>query len=136
FKILSARSPDNRYELIFDGYQCVVEQEGRIEIGGEPDSAPLLLDLKRRQSNRFEFCGPSVCAFHWGAWLSPSRFVLAGTLQDEKHMGIRGRVQVYSLQDSTVTTYVTRPVHSSRTGTYQSAWESWVASRYRATKQV
>jgi hypothetical protein len=136
FKILSARSPDGRYDLIFDRYQCITEEGDKVEIGGDADSAPLLLDTKNKISNRFEFCGPGTCVFHWGAWTSPAQFVLAGTQYDEKHMGIRGRIQVYSLRDSTVTTYLTRPLHSSRAATYQAAWESWVLSQYRATKQV
>jgi uncharacterized protein (DUF2249 family) len=136
FRILSARSPDGRYDLIFDRYQCVLEDGEEIEIGGDADSAPLLLDLKRGVANQFDFCGPSSCAFQWGVWVSPTRFALAGTLLDERTMGTRGRVQVYSIADSTVTTYVTRPVHSSRSTIYQSAWESWVRSSYRAMKQV
>ena len=136
FRILSARSPDGRYKLIFDWYQCVLEDAGEIEIGGDADSAPLLLDTKRGLSNQLETCGPGSCAFHWGAWISPTRFILTGTQSDEKHMGVRGRVQVFSIPDSTVTTYLTRPVHSSRSAVYQAAWESWVRSSYRALKQV
>lgn len=136
FRILSARSPDGRYDLIFDGYQCVLEDGEEIEIGGDADSAPLLLDLKRGTADQFDFCGPSSCAFQWGVWVSPTRFALAGTLLDERNMGTRGRVQVYSIADSTVTTYVTRPVHSSKSAIYQAAWESWVRSGYRAMKQV
>ena len=136
FRILSARSPDGRYDLIFDGYQCVEMDGDHVEIGGEPDTAPLLLDLKRKVSTRFDFCGPGSCTHHWGAWISPATFVLTGTENDERYMGIRGRVQVYSLRDSTVTTYVTRPLHSTRAAAYRAAWESWVAMRYHATKQV
>jgi len=136
FRILSAKSPDGRYDLIFDGYQCVQEEDGQIDIGGEADSAPLLLDLKRKTAQRFDFLGPGGGAFHWGAWVSPSRFVLTGTQLDDRYMGVRGRVQIYSLRDSTVTTYVTRPLHSSRSASYQAAWESWVAMRYHATKGV
>jgi hypothetical protein len=136
FRVLSARSPDGRYNLIFDGYQCVEEDGEEIDIGGDADSAPLLLDLKRGISNQFDFCGPGSCTFQWGVWVSPTRFALAGTLLDERSMGTRGRVQVYSITDSTVTTYVTRPVHSSKSAIYQAAWESWVRSSYRAMKQV
>jgi hypothetical protein len=136
FRILSARSADGRYDLIFDRYQCVEESGDEIDIGGDADSAPLLLDLKRGISNQFDFCGPSSCAFQWGVWVSPTRFVLAGTLLDERNMGTRGRIQVYSTADSTVTTYVTRPVHSSKSAIYQAAWEAWVRSSYRSMKQV
>ena len=135
FRILSARFPDGRYNLIFDGYVYVEMYGDQISISGEPDSAPLLLDLKREVSTRFDFCGTD-CRHHWGVWISPTTFVLTGTQNDERSMGIRGRVQVYSLRDSTVTTYVTRPLHSSRAAAYRSAWESWVAMRYHATKQV
>src|SRR6185503_8014620 len=120
----------------FDGYQCVEMNGDHVEIGGEPDTAPLLLDLDRKVSTRFDFCGPGSCTHHWGAWISPATFVLTGTENDERYMGIRGRVQVYSLRDSTVTTYVTRPLHSTRAAAYRSAWESWVAMRYHATKQL
>jgi len=132
FRILSARSPDGRYDLIFDSYLCVEADGDKVDISGEPESAPALLDLRRKTAKRFDGFG----GVNWGAWASPTRFVLTGTQYEGRNMGIRGWVQVYSLRDSTVTTYVTRPLHSSRAAAYRSAWESWVAMRYHATKQV
>ncbi len=133
FQILTASSPDGRYNLIFDSYLIIEQDAGEIDISGEPDSAPLLLDLLQGVSNQFEFCGTD-CKFHWGVWLSPKRFVLAGSQYDDPPGVLRGKVQIFSLDDSSVTTYVTRGAPPSRAGEYRLAWRTWVVSRFRALK--
>ena len=132
FQILSARSPDGRYNLIFDWYLIIEGSGDEVDISGEPDSAPLLLDLKGGTSNQFDTCG-TPCAFSWGVWLSPKVFALGGW-EDEEPMGhrSRGRLKVYSLADSSATTYVTRPVAVDARRRYQAAWESWVDSKFHA----
>ena len=129
---LAADSPDRRYKLVFDHYQEITEDHGDIDISGEPDSAPLLLDRKRGISNRFEFCG-TPCGFFWGAWLSPTSFVLAGWQEAEptSHW-TRGQVTIYSIPDSTSATYVTRATSSAGFEHYREAWVHWVTPRYRA----
>ncbi len=136
FLVFSARSPDGAYNLIFDRYQCIAEDGEELEIGGDPDSGPLLLDLRRGVSNQFETCG-TPCGFDWGVWLSPTEFALAGW-QDVKGTGPwkEGRLAIYSLEDSTSTTYVTRPIPPGTFAKYRATWEAWVASRYRALKPV
>jgi len=134
FDVLGAESPDRRYKLIFDWYQSITVEEDAIEIGGEPDSAPLLLDLHRRVSNQFRFCG-TPCGYHWGSWLSPTEFVLAGWQElDAKGSRLQGSLEFYSITDSTVTSYVTPPVARAAFERYRGAWESWVANRYRILK--
>lgn len=134
FRVLSARSPDGRYNLIFDWYQNIEESGDELDISGEPDSAPLLLDQRLGISNQFETCGTG-CSFDWGVWLSPSSFALAGW-QDEEGMGRhnQGRLKIYSLADSTSTTYVTQLTTAKGRDAYRAAWEKWVASRYHALK--
>lgn len=135
FEVLSADSPDRRYKLVFDWYQHVGESEGEIDIGGEPDSAPLLLDLRDGVSNQFASCG-TPCGFHWGAWVSPSRFVLGRWHElDPEGSRFRGSLDVYSIPDSTVVSYYTRPVTAGEFSRYKEAWERWVGSRYRALKR-
>jgi hypothetical protein len=132
FEVLSAESPDGRYKLVFDWYQRVSEEEGEIEIGGDADSAPLLLDRREQTSNAFAFCG-TPCGFHWGAWISPTKFVLAGWQELEAAGSrLRGTLDFYSIPDSTVASYVTRPVSSGVFSRYREAWEGWVAERYRS----
>ena len=134
FGVLSAESPDHRYKLIFDWYQSITDEGGDIEIGGDPDSAPLLLDLHRRVSNQFRSCG-TPCGFHWGSWLSPTDFVLAGWQElDAEGSRLQGSLEFYSITDSTVTSYVTRPVSKETFERYRGAWERWVADRYRTLK--
>lgn len=133
FEILSDRSPDHRHRLVFDWYQRIVESEDAIELGGEPDSSPLLIDLQEKRSHQFEFCGPS-CGYHWGRWIDATRFVLAGWSEDDGGIERRGFLSVYSLADSTRVQYVTRPVSPAAFARYQDAWESWVRSRYRDWK--
>jgi len=128
-------SPDGRYKLVFDVYQYIGESEGRFEMGGEPESAPLLLDLRLGTSNTFEFCGTS-CSFEWGAWLSPTSFVLGGSQDaDDYRQWMQGKLSIYSIPDSTVTTYVTRIFPVEKYDDYRAAWEAWVTARYRALKK-
>ena len=111
------------------------EREGEIETGGEPDSAPLLLDLQFGTSNQFETCG-TPCAFDWGTWLSPTSFALGGW-QDADDYGQwkQGRLWIYSIPESTETSYVTRIISAEKFANYRAAWEAWVAARYRALKK-
>lgn len=135
FEILSAESPDRRYWLVFDWYQGISEEEGKIEIGGDADSAPLLLDRRDGVSNQFASCG-TPCGFHWGAWLSPTRFVLGGwTELNPEGSRLRGTLDIYSIQDSTVASYVTKPLSREAYERYRNAWEGWVLERYRARKR-
>lgn len=131
-RILAEPSPNGRYRLVFDAYQFVGEVEGRFEIGGEPDSAPLLLDDRMRTSSQFEFCGTG-CGFHWGTWLSNDLFALGGWQEaDDQRAWFQGFVRVYSIADKTCTTYVTRIVPAADFVGYRRAWEAWVEARYRA----
>jgi hypothetical protein len=134
FLILSAHSPDGRYNLIFDWYQHIGDSSGDVEIGGEPDSAPLLLDLRGGVSNQFDACGTG-CGFHWGVWLSPTRFALAGWHDaDPTGRWKQGSLKIYSIADSSSTAYVTRPVSRPKFAQYRAAWKDWVASKFRGLK--
>ena len=132
FSVLSAESPDGRYKLIVDRDQYVEEVGTEIRIGGEPDSAPLLLDMRSGTANGFESCGTG-CGFHWGTWLSRTSFVLGGW-QDADDYGQwkQGQLSIYSVADSTKTIYMTRIISAKKFDTYWAAWEASVAARYRA----
>jgi hypothetical protein len=135
FAVMSADSPDRRYKLVFDWYQHVGVSDGEFDIGGEPDSAPLLLDLRGGVSNQFASCG-TPCGFHWGAWISSTKFVLCGwtELDSEQHR-FRGSLDIYSIPDSTAVSYVTRPVTAAEFSRYHDAWENWIRARYQALKR-
>jgi len=135
FKVLSADSPDGRYRLIFDWYPYITEDAGEIEIESEPDSAPLLLDMRLGTSNQFESCG-TPCGFAWGTWLSPTTFALAGWEgTDLNGQWKQGSLRIYSMGDSTSVTYVTRFVPAAGYDRYRDAWREWVALRFRALHQ-
>jgi hypothetical protein len=129
FQVLGTTSPDGRFILIFDKYLSVEGEAEGVE-AGEPDSAPVLLDLQERTSNTFAFCG-TPCGFHWGVWLSPSSFALAGWSEEESG-GWRGSLAIYSLPDSVSNVYVTRTVSSAEFDRYREAWMSWMDARCRA----
>jgi len=75
--------------------------------------------------------------FDWGVWLSPTRFALAGTEEaDASGRWVQGRINIYSISDSTVSEYTTRPVSTGEYAKYRSAWEEWVGSRVRALKKA
>lgn len=98
FEVLSADSPDQRHKLVFDWYQHLGDSEGELDIGEEPDSAPLLIDLRQGVSNQFASCG-TPCGFHWGAWISPTKFVLSGwTELDPERRRFRGSLSWVALR--------------------------------------
>jgi hypothetical protein len=134
-EVLSAYSPDRRFKLVFDCYESVSEEDGELSIGGDADSSPLLIDLRDSVSTRFEFCG-TPCGYDWGVWLSPDRFALGGWSElDAAGRRFRGTLGIYSIRDSTVAMYATRPVSSDEYAAYRSAWEKWVGGRYWAKKR-
>lgn len=132
FAVLMARSPDGRYRLMFDRYQSISEENGALEIGGEPDSSPLLIDERLGLAYRLDFCG-TPCGYDWGCWLDSVRFALGGWSQTgSKGDSLRGDLSIYSLAESTESRYFTRPVSSSEYARYMDAWRAWVAERHRA----
>jgi hypothetical protein len=131
FEALAARSPDRRYRLVFDRYETISEEDGVVDISGEPDSAPLLIDERRRLVHVFEFCG-TPCGYDWGGWVDPTRFALGGwTEVNDARDSLRGELGIYSLEDSTVAGYFTRSVSAEEYARFREAWRAWVTRRYR-----
>jgi hypothetical protein len=136
FKVLGLPSPDGRHILVPDVYQEVVAVGDSLEGGGEPESAPSLVDLSKKEESVFEMCGTS-CGTLWGTWLSPTRFALGGW-KDARDLGQRTSavLGIYSLVDSTVTSYVTRSIPSTDYEKYRAAWERWLLARYRSLERT
>ena len=134
FDILGLHSPDRRFILDVDAYMTCEPQGDSLEWGGEPESTPVLIDLRTKVATTVEFCG-TPCWFDWGVWLSPASFALAGGQEaDDFGQWIQGTLQIYSLSDSTVATYVTRIVSTEEYGRYRQAWERWLRARYRSLR--
>lgn len=131
FKLLSTRSPEGRYILDVDIYQAAFPMGGdTIQVGGEPDSQPVLIDLADSTEVSLQFCGPG-CGFHWGTWLSPSRFALGGwQAADDHSRWFQGSLAIYSLKDLSVRRYETRIVSGADFARYQTAWKRWLHGRY------
>ncbi len=132
--VLSAWSPDRRYEVVFNWYRVVEDSHDGIETIGEPNSSPLLLDHRLGTSNQFELLG-TPDGYDWGTWLSATSFALAGWQDaDDSSQWAKGRIRIYSLPDSTVTTYVTPVVAIDEHGAYWAAWKAWVDERLEETR--
>ncbi|HEV8479971.1 MAG TPA: hypothetical protein VGR66_04180 [Candidatus Eisenbacteria bacterium] len=131
--VLGEQSPSGHYRLVFNGYDDVIEGNGKIVIGGDVDSAPVLMDLQHGTANRFEFCGTS-CIFDYGCWLDSLCFALAGWESNEDGGGSRGFIGIYSLADSTRTRFVTRAVSEQNRKRYAAAYDKWATARYWAWK--
>ena len=130
FKLLSMRSPDGRYILDVDSYQVAFLTGDTLEMGGEPDSQPLLMDLSDSTEAVLQFCGPG-CGYHWGAWLSPSRFALGGwQVVDDYGHWYQGSLAIYSIRDLDVRRYETRIVPAGDYARYHAAWKRWLLGRY------
>lgn len=129
FHVFGETSPDRRYHLVFD-YHREISEDG--DIGEDADSAPALLDQQEETAMIFEFCG-TPCGFDYGTWVSPTRFALGGWADVDATSAWKvGRLGIYSVEDSSVTLYLTRPMPASDYERYRSAWTVWVDARYRA----
>ena len=103
-----------------------------LEIGGEPDSKTVLIDLERRTLATIQICGTGGGA-HWGVWLDRDRFALGQWREaDDYGEWYQGQLFVYSIADSSVASYATRIVPAADYARYRGAWEAWVGTRYRA----
>jgi hypothetical protein len=131
-RALTVVAPGGRHALVIDRYQEIVEAEGgTIEIGGEPDSAPMIVERKTGRTATFAFCGTG-CGYQWGAWLDSSRFVIAGWAEADSRGDRRyGRLEFYDLARGRSATYYAPVVSGADYERYESAWHDWVANRRR-----
>jgi hypothetical protein len=134
FQILGLPSPGGRHVLNVDWYQLIQPSGDSLEVGGEPDSQPTLIDHHTKQEAILAQCGTG-CGFHWGEWLSTTSFALGGW-QDADDFGQwkQGVLAIYSLTDSSVTSYETRIISVADYARYESGWGAWLMRRYRAVK--
>jgi hypothetical protein len=136
FRVLGLSSPDDQRILFIDSYQLIDGGDGGIESGGEPDSKPVLIDRRAGTETTLSMCGTG-CGYHWGRWLSPTRFALSGWQDAGDNYDFewkQGSLSVYDLRDSTVARYVTRIVPRNEYRRYYDAWQQWLLKRYRETK--
>jgi hypothetical protein len=69
-------------------------------------------------------------------WISSTKFALAGTQEaDASGRWAQARIKIYSIADSTVTSYISRPISTEGYAKYRSAWEGWVGTKFRALKK-
>jgi hypothetical protein len=131
-RALTVIAPGERYALLIDRYQSVGESENGIEIGGEPDSAPMLIERRTGRTDTFEFIG-TMSGYHWGAWLDSSRFVIGGWGEASAAGGLTyGFLDFVDLDRGMQRSYYVPAVDGSAYANYRRAWEAWVAKRYRA----
>jgi hypothetical protein len=134
YELLGLPSPDGRYLLHIDRYQYVAVDDGELEVGGDVDSHPILVDQHAKTFVTLDECG-TPCGYHWGRWLSPTTFALAGWHDaDEFGQWRQGGLSIYSIPDSSVVTYATRIVSRDSYDRYETAWEDWLLKRYRAVR--
>ena len=78
----------------------------------------------------------SMAGYHWGAWLSNTSFAVGGwTEADDYGQWMQGQLWLYSLSDSTVSTYATRIISADVYARYEASWHGWLLKRYRAWKR-
>jgi len=136
FKLLAFPSPGGHHLLYVDVYQAIMADGDTLEIGGEPDSRTVLINQRTNTVAIIRSCG-TPCGSHWAAWLSPTSFALAGWQDADAYSEWKqGTLEIYSIPDSTVATYVTRVVPAKDYEQYVSAWESWLLKRYRALRNT
>lgn len=131
-RALTIVAPGARLALLIDRYQSVEESENGVEIGGEPDSAPMLVERATGRTDTFEFTGTGG-GYHWGAWLDSSRFVIAGWAEaNSEASSMYGTLELYDLGRGLKKPYYLPAIDAAAFGRYRGAWESWVAARYHA----
>lgn len=126
-------APGGRYALLIDRYLDVsTDGPPGADVGGEPDSAPVLLDRGTGVTSTFEFCGTS-CVFQWGAWIDSTRFVLGGqAFTGLAGGGAYGTLGYYDLRARRKATWYVPASDSAALERYHRAWWEWLMRRYRA----
>jgi len=134
FEILGIRSPDGHYILDVDQGMLITPAGDSLDYGGEPESRTALLDLRAKTEAEVDFCG-TMCGFHWGTWLSSKSFALAYWRDADNYSEWQqGWLTIYSLSDSTATSYQSRSVPTEDALRYRTAWARWILRRYRTLK--
>jgi hypothetical protein len=130
------RSPDGQFILDVDEYQAIEPTGDSIEVGGEPDSQCSLIDAKSKLEQILMQTGTGG-GYQWGAWLGRDAFALAGWSDaDDYGQWKQGQLWLFSLRDSTVSTYTTRIVSADAYAGYEAAWRGWLLKRYQAWKRA
>lgn len=76
-------SPDSSMFIDLYSYGLMLEKKGRkIIASSDVDQSITLCNLKTKEWKRIAFFGPSV-GIEEAVWISPSRFLIAGTMQDD-----------------------------------------------------
>jgi hypothetical protein len=128
-------SPGGAYTLVIDIYQYVGETETGVEIGGEPDSAPALIDERSKGMEILAQCG-TPCGFHWGAWIDSTRFVVGGWAEtDSRAGGYYGTLGYYDIRRRVAADYLVPEVDPGAFAKYRDAWRKDVVARYRSLKK-
>ena len=135
-ELLGIHSPDGQYILEVDEYQVIQPTGDSIEVGGEPDSQCSLIDARSQLKQLLMQTGTGG-GYQWGAWLGRDAFALAGWSDaDDYGQWKQGQLWLYSLRDSTVSSYSTRIVSADAYTRYEAAWHGWLLKRYRAWKRA
>jgi len=129
--LIDVRSPDSSHSLDFDVYLDFERNEsGKIVLGREPDSAPVLADLKSDSLWRVAFCG-TPCFFDGAYWADDRRFALTGATRTGA--GSNGPwaafLDVYDLRTRTVTRWLASPVDDHAFDRYRSASDAALIER-------
>ena len=132
-RVFGVYSPDSTRVVNPDAYLVLTRTETSVSIAGEPDSKPVLIDLKTKSVATLAFCGTD-CHYDGAFWLDPLRFALTGSLVVNDSTGVRcGRVLLYDLNAGTMTEYRLPPLADAVAwGPVATAVDSALTARYRA----
>jgi hypothetical protein len=109
-RVFGVTSPDSTRVVNPDAYLVVTRTDNGVDVAGEPDSKPVLIDLKTKSVATLEFCGTG-CGYDGAFWLDPLRFALTGSLVVNDSTMIRcGRVLLYDLGAGTLSEYRLPPL--------------------------
>jgi hypothetical protein len=124
-------SPDSALSLDFDMYLDIDrDEDGRILLMREPDSAPVLADFKRDTLWQVSFCG-TPCFYDGAYWVSNDRFALTGATQTgnfaEGHWS--AFLEIYDLRTRWVARWLSAPTEPQGFARYRAAADSALADR-------
>lgn len=129
--LIDVLSPDSARSLDFDMYlDFDRDEDGKIQIEREPDSAPVLADFRSDTLWRVTFCGTS-CFYDGAYWVDAGRFALTGATQSGPQADGPWQpfLSIYDLHTRSRTEWVGRPVNDLQYSRYQSANDSALIAR-------
>ncbi len=129
-------SPDSAHAVDYDRYLSFDAEGGSLDVGREPDSAPMFFDYAGDTLWTIDFCG-TTCFYDGAYWIDAGRFALTGATRtgDDANGPWQPFLDVHDLRTHARTRWLARTVDDEAFARYQRAYDALLRARLREALQ-